>query len=301
MKPRNFRFLFTASVTSVMLTSLAVVRGAAPASAQPTPPAPTSTAPEPPQPVALTALPLEKLLWRDVRNPQGKSLGIVNDVLAHMPSGRIIYLSILPARLYGRPKVVPPGVVTVPDDPRAPLQIDITEERWIEAPVIDWNNVMVVKPTDQGAQVYAFYEQSWLEPPPGVDGPVDLSAKVPDPSKAERYVALKPLLLERVTSQKNEQTGYLSGFLIDWPAHRVTHALVSPRFPPVPKPDEQWFAVPLALLTPPNPEETIVVQADTAAFNQAPVVPASDRLPAGDTPRIYRYPAAKAAEVVAAE
>lgn len=262
----------------VLLALLVVIAGTP--AAQTAEPAPSRT----------SALRLDDFLWRELQDREDRTLGSVSDVLVQMPSGRIVFVAVVPAEFFERPKAVPPGALAVPEDREAPIRLDITKERWIDAPRLDWDSVLVIKNTREGSEIYGYYQQPWREPEPLPPWGVEAVAPRANGSPPERYVSLKKLLLDRVVTPAWEQAGYVRDFLLDWPARRATHALVSPRFTPLASEQEAWFAVPVPLLNPPVEGDALIVNSDVEAFRDAP------RLARGKAPRtmmeIYRYPAA---------
>src|SRR5690606_27609593 len=109
---------------------------------------------------------------------------------------------------------------------------------------IDWNPRFVVKHEDDGPRIYAYYQQRWSEPDPTPAPGVEVVASQEKRPAPLQYVSLNNLLLERVTTSAWEQAGFLTDVLLDWSAQRATHALVSPQFTPLARPDEKWFAIP---------------------------------------------------------
>jgi len=244
-----------------------------------------------------SAVPVQRLkdfLWREVQNHEGKTLGSVTDVLVEMPSGKIVFVAVVPSGFFERPKTLPPGALIAPAQGNGPLRVEISHDRWLEAPRIDWDPKLIVQNTGDGPRIYGYYQQQWAEPEPIPEPGLEVVASrkkdnaTPPPVQ---YVSLKDMLLDRVTTPAWEQAGFLSDFIIDWSAQRATHALVSPQFTPLARPDEMWFAIPLPLLNPPDEEDAITVNSNVEAFRRAPNLPEDGRLPENATTEIYRYPA----------
>jgi sporulation protein YlmC with PRC-barrel domain len=236
---------------------------------------------------------LEELLWREVRNQDGETLGSVSDVLVQMPSGRLVFAAVVPSAFFERPKAVPPGAVVFPGRTGAPLQLDISKERWINAPRLDWDSALVIKHTREGGRIYGYYQQAWQEPDPTRPWGMTVIAPPADAREAPaRYVSLKDLLLHRVATPGGQQAGYVRDFLIDWTRRYATHALVSPRFTPLRVPDAMWLAIPTPLLSPPVKDDAITVNIDVEALRRAEPIPAGVSLSTSDRARIFRYPAA---------
>ena len=232
---------------------------------------------------------LKEFLWREVQNKDGRTLGSTSDVLVQMPSGKIVFVAVVPSGFYQRPKTLPPGAFQVPADPDGPLQVDITLDRWLNAPRIDGNPRYAVKNDGDGARIYAYYQERWSESDPTPAPGLEVVASKEDRPPPLRFVSLNNLLLERVTALGWEQAGFLTDFLLDWSVQRATHALVSPQFTPLERPDEKWFAIPTPLLIPPVEEDAIKVNAGVAAFQGAPDFP-ENGTGSADVARIYRYP-----------
>jgi len=76
-------------------------------------------------------------------------------------------------------------------------------------------------------------------------------------------------LLKRIAAPAWQHEGFLNDFLLDWASQRVTHALISPQFPPLAAPDQMWFAVPIAQLNSPRDGNAIVVNSTPDAFRRA--------------------------------
>lgn len=236
-----------------------------------------------------TALRLDDLLWREVRGPSGETLGAVSDVLAEMPSGRIVYVAVVPSDFFQRPKAVPPGALTLPDAPHAPLTLNLSRDRWYNAPILDWNAAQVVNNTAEGRRIYAYYQQRWQDPS-DKPWPVVVTPQSGGPAQPARYVSIKKLLLDRVATPAWQQTGFVRDFLVDWPAHRVTYALVSPRFTPLAGTEQTWFAVPVALLNPPQEGDALTVNSSVDAFRQADTLATNQPGTPANLTTIYRYP-----------
>jgi sporulation protein YlmC with PRC-barrel domain len=232
---------------------------------------------------------LEDYLWRSVQNKKGESLGSVNDVLVHLPSGRIVFVSVLPNRLFDRPKAVPPTALTVSPGRHGPLVADISIDWWINAPIVDWSEALVLDLTEQGGKVHAYYQQAWLEPPPGFDWSIDRAVSPEQRANLPRFVSLRKLEHERLQTGDAEQVGYVYDFLLDWENRRATHALVSPERAPVEQPRETWFAVPVALIGPAKDYDALPVNREMDAFRIA-ATPSDNRIPSADAGHIYRYP-----------
>lgn len=237
---------------------------------------------------------LDTLLWREVQDSQGRTLGSVSDVLVQMPSGRVVFVAIVPAEFFSRPKGVPPGALEIPARPDAPVRLDVTPERWRAAPLLDWDTSLLVKQTGEGARIYGYYQQAWREPDPAPPWFMRIVGREgQEGERAKRYVPLKKLLLDRVTTAADQQIGFVRDFLLDWADRRVTHALVSPQFTPLAKPDDRWFAVPVALLGPPLEQDALTVNSAPEAFREAKPLP-EGRLSHAAPAEIYRYPAVPA-------
>jgi sporulation protein YlmC with PRC-barrel domain len=238
----------------------------------------------------LSPVRLEEILWRPVQDNAGQELGGLSDVLVEMPAGRVVFLAIDSSRLFDRPKAVPPGAVILPPQPDAPFRLEISRERWIAAPLLDWEGSLVLAHTGEGERIYGYYQQAWRAPElRAAWGAVAVPSTSPPPA---RYISLKGLLLNRVVINGREQAGYIRDFLIDWSAQRATHAIVSPQFTPLAQPGALRYAVPLPLLKPPAPDESIPIGSTVDAFQHAPVWPADSSRALSDTATIFRYPAA---------
>lgn len=233
---------------------------------------------------------LDDLLWREVRNVQGEDLGGVSDLLVEMPSGRLVFVAVDPSELFQRPKAVPPTALRLPQSKEAPLVLDVSKDRWIEAPRLDWNGALVIKNTEEGGRIYGYYQQAWNEPEPGATWGMTVVAQPKGATPAARYVSLKKLLLERVETNGRQQAGYIRGFLIDWSAKRATHALVSSQFTPSARRDATWFAIPIPLLSPSLENDAIIVNSGIDALRTASKWPGPGKTASADIATIYRYP-----------
>jgi hypothetical protein len=241
--------------------------------------------PAPPSPVGL-----EEILWRPVQDRSGGELGGLSDVLVEMPAGRVVYLAIDSSQLFDHPKAVPPGAVMLPPQSDAPFQLEISRDRWIAAPRLDWEGSLIIAHTDEGERIYGYYQQAWRAPElRAAWGAVVVPSTSPPPA---RYVSLKGLLLNRVVINGREQAGYIRDFLIDWSGRRVTHAIVSPQFTPLAQPGSSRFAVPMPLLEPPAQDGSIPIRSTMAAFQRAPAWPAETSRALSDTSTVFRFPAA---------
>lgn len=240
-------------------------------------------------PPEATLVRLESLLWRDVQNVQGEGLGAVSDVLVQMPSGRIVFVAVDPTELFQRPKAVPPTALRVSGGPDAPLVLDMAMDRWISAPRLDWDSALVIENTEEGEKIYGYYQHVWREPDPGPPWGMTVVASASDAAPAVRYVSLKTLLLDDVATTGQRPVGRIRDFLIDWPGKRVTHALVSRRIASSPKPDDMWFAIPAALLSPPVDSDAITVNDTVDAFRNPPAWPDEGVNAANNPATIYRY------------
>jgi sporulation protein YlmC with PRC-barrel domain len=247
---------------------------------------------QPAQPSSLL-LRLDEVLWREVQNRAGETLGSVSDVLAQMPSGRLVFVAVVPSEFFERPKAVPPGAIVFPDNAGAPLQLDIPNERWINAPRLDWDAALVIKHTSEGERIYGYYQQAWQEPDPTPPWGMTVVAPPADVrERPARYVSLKDILLHRVVTPVGHQAGFVRDFLVDWTRRYATHALVSPRFTPLAKPDAMWLAIPTPLLNPPVADDAITANTDLEALRRAEPVATGVTLSTSDRARIFRYPAA---------
>ena len=120
---------------------------------------------------------------------------------------------------------MPPNALRVPQNNDAPLVLDLSSDRWIGAPRLDWDGALVIKNTEAGGRIYGYYQEAWQEPEAGPPWGMTVVAPKDDAKTPTRYVSLKKLLLNRVETNGRQRAGYIHGFLIDWPARRATHAL----------------------------------------------------------------------------
>jgi sporulation protein YlmC with PRC-barrel domain len=245
---------------------------------------------------------LDDFLWREVQNVEGVTLGSVSDVLVHLPTGRIVFVSVHPTELFGRPKALPPDAIAFGESPNATLRVDLSEERWRETPELEWNAARVIKHGTDGPQVVGYYQQQWAKPAPEAAAEGDENAVVAAPTEpgtgeAEQYVSLSELVLDRVLTPATEQPGFVRDFVLDWSAGRATYALISSTFTPTPEPEETWFAIPTALLAPPLETEAITVLSNEETFRSAQQAPEIAALPEENRTQIYLYPATADEEV----
>jgi hypothetical protein len=208
-----------------------------------------------------------------------------------MPSGRLVFVAVVPSEFFARPRAVPPGALTVPAASDQPLQLDITADRWLNAPILDWDAALVIKQTHEGRRIYGYYQHAWREPDPARPWGMTVVAPPTDSAPAARYVSLKKLLLNRVITPAAQQAGFVRDFLIDWTQPRATHALVSPRFTPLAQPDAMWLAIPTPLLLPPVEHDALTVNTDVDTLRRARSLAADEKPPTGDAARVFRYPA----------
>ena len=242
-----------------------------------------------PERLAATPLRFNEILWREVQDREGRTLGSVSDILVQMPSGRIVFVAVTPPEFYAHPKAVSTNALSLPSKDGA-LRLDLTTDGWIDAPQLDLESALVIKATSAGGKISGYYQQEWREPeltPAGV--PVVVTAPKDAPA-ANRYVSLGKLLWNRVTTPAWQQDGYVRDFLLNWPEARVTHAIVSSRFTPVAPKDTTWFAVPVTLLNPPVQQSAITINSGIESLRSAPDLPAASPARISDT-QIYRYPA----------
>lgn len=218
-------------------------------------------------------------------------LGGVSDVLVQMPSGRMVFVAVDPSELFERPKAVPPQALTLPREPEAALRLDISKDRWITAPRLDWDAALVIKNTSEGGRIYGFYQQAWVNPDPDAPWGMTVVAPPKGASPPARYVSLKRLLLNRIVTPAGQPAGFVRDFLLRWGDGRATHALVSPRFTPLAREDQMWFAVPLSLLSPRVEDDSLQVNSSIDAFRRAgPPRQAADAQGAA-TAEIHLFPA----------
>jgi len=244
-----------------------------------------------------TSFRLERFLWRTVEDKQHHKLGAISDVLAEFPSGKIVFVMVRPDRLYAEPKAVPPSALVVPADQNAPVQLDISPDRWISAPHLGFDPKLVVKDTDDGAKIYGYYQQRWLGTTPHTNNTgLNVVASRDHPTSEQqptRFVSLQTLKMNRVANSAWKQEGFLCGFVVDWPAHRVAYALVSRLFPPIQPASDPWYAVPVSLLSPPVNRDALTVNSSPEAFERAPQWQPGKKLPANTGTEIFRYPSPK--------
>jgi sporulation protein YlmC with PRC-barrel domain len=236
------------------------------------------------------SMPLQELLWREVKTTDGQSVGTVSDVLCHLPSGQIAYVAIDPSDLYERPRVVAPETLSVPADRNQPVQVKMTINEWLNSPRLDWSGLEVTQRSDSGENIKGVYQKEWVPPRPTSIAtkktPAEISAALPA-SSGPSFVALSRFHLKRVSVPGWDSEGFLNGFLLDWKAKRVTHALVSTEFAPISGPEKPWYAFPVALLTPPNDQEFIGVNTNEQAVASAQRVPGG--LLRSDLQSIYQF------------
>ena len=236
------------------------------------------------------SMPLEQLLWREVKTSDGQSVGTVRDVLCHLPSGQIVYVAIDPSDLYERARAIAPEKLSVPADRKEAVQVKMTINEWLNAPRLDWSGLEVTQVSDSGESIKGVYQAEWVPPQPtsvaAKKTPAQVSAALPKPS-GPGFVALSQFHLKRVSVPGWDSEGFLNGFLLDWNAKRVTHALVSTEFAPISSPDKTWYAFPVALLTPPNEQEFIGINSTKEAIANAQRV-AGDQL-RSDVQSIYQF------------
>ena len=233
----------------------------------------------------------DDLQWRSVLTEQGEEPGGLSDILVQMPSGRLVFVAVDPSEVFQRPKAVAPDALRLPKGQDASLVLDMSKERWIEAPRLDWDGALVIKNTEAGGRIYGYYQQAWRDPDPGSPWGMTVVAPQKEAAPAARYVSLKNLMLERVETKGRQQVGYIRGFRIDWSAKRATHALVSSQFTPLGRPEGKWFAIPTPLLNPSVEDNAITVNSGVNAFGTAPNWPACGKTTAADAATVYRYPA----------
>jgi sporulation protein YlmC with PRC-barrel domain len=230
----------------------------------------------------------DELLWREVRTTKGEALGAVSDLLVQMPAGRVVFIAVDPVELFERSRVIPPGILRLPADPKAPLEIDITLDRWLDAPRLNWDAELITKNAREGGVIYGFYQEEWQEPdkasPWGASAMADGTANPP-----ARYVSLKQLLLEPAVAKGGERAGYIRDFLLDWAGKRTTHALISPQPVPLPASDRAWFAVPVTLLNPQRKEDALVINADAPTIRSGKLLAAGQKMPTSGA-EIFQYP-----------
>ena len=238
----------------------------------------------------IQSIPLEQFLWREVKSTDNQSVGTVRDVLCDVPSGRIVYVLVDPSNLYDRPKAVAPESLSVPLDPAEPVQLKMTLNEWLNSGRLDWSGLEITQRTDSGESITGVYKREWVEQQAVAAGKnkstAPASAAISSPSSRE-FVSLGRLNLKRVKVPGWDQDGFLNEFLIDWTAKRVTHALVSPEFAPISPLSKPWYAIPIALLMPPDPQGTLGVKSTEDAIVHAKPI-AGDRLRT-DIQEVYQF------------
>ena len=254
-----------------------------------------------------SSLPLRDLLWRQVTRTSGEALGSISDVLVRMPSGEIAFVVIQTNHLFDRPRAIPPASLTVPDTSGAAAVFNPGNDDWINAPQLDWNAVQVVQRTESGEKILGYYHRDWLglpppEPPRRGAQPDPEAAPLPatqsDGRPIPTYVSIQRQLSKRVTTPAWDQDGFLNDFLVDWTAKRVTHALVSPQFPPLAAPTDLWFAIPVALLTPGLEHEPLAVNSPEETFARAPRL--QGQTLRADQAGVYQFPGSSVTTVMSA-
>ena len=241
---------------------------------------------------ATEPLPLDHYLWREVKNQSGQSLGAVSDLLVQIPSGQIVFVVIETSEMYGRPKVVRPDALTVSGKAREPVTLNLSADDWFNAPRLDWSGLQVTQKTNEGEKIYGSYLPQWIEQKPVANangknaGRVSSAAGQP----SDGFISLSKLQSHRVSVPGWDQDGFLNSFLIDWAAKRATHVMVSPEFPAIVRPDEMWYAIPVAMLNPPNDQNVLVVNSTKDVVARAQRI-AGEKL-RSDIAGIYQFPSA---------
>jgi len=230
---------------------------------------------------------LDQLVWREVKNQNGQSLGAISDLLVEVPSGKIAFVVIQPSELYARPKALRPDALSVTEKHADPATLNLPAEDWLNAPQLDWGGLQVTLKTDGGEKIQGSYLQPWIDrkaaPASGKN-----TARTAPAQPTEGYVSLSNLQSRRVTVPGWDQDGFLNNFLVDWSAKRVTHALVSPEFPAIARPNEPWYAIPMAMLNPPNEQNSLDVKTSRDAIVHAQSI-AGNKL-RSDVAGVYRFP-----------
>jgi hypothetical protein len=234
---------------------------------------------------------VDGLLWRDVKAADGQVIGVTNDVLVQMPSGQIVFILVKPTALYSEPKALTPEQFTNVPAGKGPLQSSLNFDEWLNSPRLDWDPTLIVKDSSDGAKLFAYYQQAWIgtaqrQPAKGVNVVAQASG-TPAPTS---YVSLMKLMNSRVETPGWDTAGYIRGFLLDWPQHRATHALLAHGFSPAPRPGESYYAVPMTLMKPPVERQIISVDTNANAITSARPWP-EGKLPSAAGNGIYLYPA----------
>lgn len=240
-----------------------------------------------PNSTSIGAVPFDQLVWREVKNQNGQSLGAISDLLVEVPSGKIAFVVIQPSELYARPKALRPDALSVTEKHADPATLNLPAEDWLNAPRLDWSGLQVTQKTDAGEKIQGSYLQPWIDrkaaPASGKN-----AARTAPAQPTDGYVSLSNLQSRRVTVPGWDQDGFLNNFLVDWSAKRVTHALVSPEFPAIARPNEPWYAIPMAMLNPPNEQNSIDVKTSRDAIVHAQSIEGNKLR--SDVAGVYRFP-----------
>lgn len=243
-------------------------------------------------PVALAQpsglVPLRSILWHGVAGPQGKYSGAITDVLVEMPSGRILYIAVNPADLFRSPRLLPSqALARLPNgDFRSHLSLD----QWLHAPVLDLTGQRVEQFNGQADQIVAVQAPAWT---PGRSDRARGRRSVAAPIETmgfPQFVSLQTLIGAAAATTGHEELGTVSGFVADWPHHRINYAIVTAANTPA-APNAPSFAVPLALLSPGAGSQPVVVNAPSDAFRAAPQVSLNRAASLQHPEQIFRLPA----------
>ncbi|MCX6897729.1 MAG: PRC-barrel domain-containing protein [Verrucomicrobia bacterium] len=105
-----------------------------------------------------------ELIGMMVKNPQGRSLGVVRDMAFDTRLGRVVYVAVSSGGLFGmgRPwRAVPPSALSFSAEKRKTLILDISPERWAEAPVFHKMRLNELAAEDTRRSIHQYFNQSW--------------------------------------------------------------------------------------------------------------------------------------------
>ena len=179
----------------------------------------------------LPPLKVSELIGMMVCNPQDQSLGVVRDLAFDAQLGCVAYVAVSSGGLFGmgRPwRAVPPSALNFSAEKRKTLILDISPERWAEAPVFHKIRLNELATEDTHRIVRQFFNQPW---PSSEAARTQIPRNIPSPTETARvatvlHVASDILDRAAVTNRQGQNLGKIHDVLLDPNGDKESLAIV---------------------------------------------------------------------------
>jgi sporulation protein YlmC with PRC-barrel domain len=242
---------------------------------------------------------VSKLMGYIVESQMGEKLGSVKDMIIDMQTGRLDFVIITTGGIAGfgaKLKAVPPTVLSPATAFQGMLALDISPDRWKNAPNFSKDQIANLGNPAMVRQIYKFYGQSWpvVAQTAGAGAPLQ-------PTGRETLGNARPRLASEVIgkvtvmSEQNEEIGKISDLLVNLHNPNVTFALLKPGSAFISKNHSlknQLFAIPVNAFIGIASARKVILDISPGEFEKARAINAeswSRATPGPGVPRIFRY------------